>query len=118
MRSLVIEPTIFYQLLADREFYEVLPPSLAPLRDESEAARLDALNVALGKTSCTGCTSISSVLLPLMNQYGRELVAIQAVNPAALEPLVAYITKKRGFRPTPIVMYHKDVNGKTLRLVL
>jgi hypothetical protein len=117
MKALTLEPTIFYQLLADDEFYTVVPPSLATLEEQARKARQDALNVALGK-ACAGCSSVRDVLMPIMDEYGRQLSVIHQADPEALNPLVDYISRKRGFRPTPIVLYYREVNGKTTRLIL
>lgn len=117
MKALTLEPTIFYQLLADDEFYTVVPPSVAPLEEQAKKARQDALNIALGK-ACAGCSTIRDVLMPVMDEYGRQFAVIHQTDPAALDPLVNYIARKRGFRPTPIVLYYREVNGKTTRLIL
>jgi hypothetical protein len=116
-RHLVLEATIFYQLFADPKFFDVLPASFAVHREAAAAAHQLALKLALGQ-ACVGCTSISAALAPMMNEFGRMLAAIQAAEPDALQPLIAYITKKRGYRPDPIFLYYKTVEGKTAKLVL
>ena len=111
--NLYIDSSIFYQLLSDRAFYDALPAALEPLRKKGEEAYADALKVAMGKASCNGCTSIKGVLAPIMSEYGQALALIQREAPALLEPLVAYLTAKRGYRPPAIVMYYSGTDGRT-----
>lgn len=112
-QNLYIDSTIFYQLLGDPAFYDALPASLEPLRRKGEEAYADALKVAMGKASCNGCTSIKGVLSSVTSEYGQGLALIQKEAPQLLEPLVAYISKKRGYRPPLIVMYYRGTDGRT-----
>lgn len=111
--NLYIDSSIFYQLLSDRAFYDALPATLEPLRKKAEAAYADALKVAMGQASCNGCTSIKGVLGPIMSEYGQALALIHKEAPSLLDPLVTYLTSKRGYRPPAIVMYYRGTDGRT-----
>lgn len=116
----VIDVMVTYQLIGNPEFWEAAPPGLLDdIRDSAREAYEKALAIARGD-SCPGCNSIRAALTDTHNEIGRRLAGVQAVAAEwrGFDPLVDFITRKRGYRPRPIIMFYKDTNGVTAKLEL
>jgi hypothetical protein len=113
--KLVLEHNILYQLLSDPLFWESVPEFLS-LKDEGEKAHFFALEHLMTprevSPGCVGCTSLKATMGPILVTMAEMVVEWSSNSPEKLENLVTYITKRRGYRPDPIVMYHKDNSGQ------
>ena len=112
---LILGHNILYQMMGDPLFWEEVPEFL-DLKDDGERAHHFATKyhftpreVAPG---CVGCTSIKATLKPIMKEVSSRVDRWARAEPENLTNLINYITKRRGARPSPIVMYHKDDAGK------
>lgn len=105
---------MLYQILADDNFWEAVP-EFSYLRTEGEAAHFHALERLLKPQEvapgCVGCTSLRTTLRPILDTMTHDIAEWVKEDPAKLDNLVAYITKRRGFRPMPIVVYHRSLDG-------
>ena len=115
-RRLILEHNILYQMLGDPFFWEDVPEFL-DLKDDGERAHYFAAEyhfksreVAPG---CVGCTSIKTTLKPILGEISSRVASWAEADPEKLNNLINYITKRRGSRPYPIVMYRKNDDGKT-----
>lgn len=113
--KLVVEAVVVYQLLGLPRFWEALSPLCDDLRAEGEAVRRKALEGAV--TGCGGCGTLRAVVGPFADRLWARLAAAVAVDPAAAGPLVALLADKRGYRPTPVVIYYV-AEGRTRTLEL
>lgn len=115
--SLTISHMIFYDMLGDPEFYNQVPTYYF-LKDQGLAIHNKIKDAILGKdTDCTGCTSIKKSVWPAFEVFAQHAFKLAQDNPDALKPLGEYITEKKGYRPTPILMYYK-YQGITHKLVI
>jgi hypothetical protein len=105
---------MLYQILADDNFWEQVP-EFSYLRDEGQAAHFHALERFLNPVEvapgCVGCTSLRTTLRPILDTMVSDIARWVIEEPAKLDNLVTYITKRRGFRPVPIVVYHRNEDG-------
>lgn len=113
--KLVLEHNILYQLLSDPLFWENVPEFL-DLKDTGERAHHFAVERLTTpkeiSPGCVGCATFKSTLAPLLKEVAERVFEWAANSPEKLDNLVTYITKRRGYRPNPIVMYHKDDSGQ------
>jgi len=113
--KLVLEHNILYQLLSDPLFWENVPEFL-DLKDVGERAHYFAIERLTTpkeiSPGCVGCATFKSTLSPLLSEVTAMVFEWTVNSPEKLNNLVAYITKRRGYRPSPIVMYHKDDSGQ------
>jgi hypothetical protein len=120
MRSgpkLVIDHTVFYQLISSRKFYSEVP-AFHFMKEQGLAIAEQILQATLAReTQCAGCNNLKQSVDPLFRAFGAELYKLQADSPEALTPLVTYISQKKGYRPMPIMLYYRTDDGiKTLKL--
>ena len=110
----ILEHNMLYQMLADPLFWECVP-ELVDLKDEGEAAHFHALERLMNPREvlpgCVGCTSLRATIQPVLNVIASNIAQWVNEDSAKLDNLVEYITKRRGFRPQPIVVYHRDERG-------
>ena len=115
-QKLILEHNILYQMLGDPFFWEEVPEFL-DLKDDGERAHYFAkknhFTVREISPGCVGCTSIKSTLKPILSEVSSRVALWAESEPEKLENLIIYITKRRGSRPYPIVMYRKDDAGTT-----
>lgn len=114
--KLVLEHNILYQMLADPFFWEQVP-EFVDLKDDGERAHYFAKKHHFSprevSPGCVGCASIAATLKPILKEVSSRVDLWAKSEPEKLENLINYITKRRGSRPYPIVMYRKDDAGKT-----
>jgi hypothetical protein len=112
----ILEHNMLYQILADPLFWEAVP-EFAELKDEGEAAHFFAFENLMHPREvvpgCIGCTSLRTSMRPILEMITGSIAKWMTEDISKLDNLVAYITKRRGFRPQPIVVYHKDDQGIT-----
>ena len=105
---------MLYQILADDNFWEQVPEFMY-LRTEGQAAHFYALDRFLNPEEiapgCVGCTSLRNTVRPVLDTMAGDRARWVGEEPEKLDNLVAYITKRRGFRPIPIVVYHRGEDG-------
>lgn len=110
---LLVDYLITHQLVGMAGFWAAVPADVeAELRVQAEAACQVATDAAMGK-ACAGCGTIRTVMTPIHNALWTRLGELHAALPEALAPVVAFLASKRGYRPTPIDVYYKDVAGGT-----
>lgn len=113
-RRLVLESTIFYQLISDATLFDHLPPSFAGLKSQTEAACRAALASVMGET-CSGCSSLNAILRPTMNAFGQLL---ETTPRDELERFIAHVAKRRGSRPSSIVLHYQDTEERLKTVTL
>lgn len=113
--KLILEHNILYQMLGDPFFWEQVPEFL-DLKDDGERAHYFAKKNHFKSREvspgCVGCTRIKSTLKPILNEVSSRVALWAESDTEKLGNLISYITKRRGSRPYPIVVYHKDDAGK------
>ena len=118
-RKLTIDHNILYQLLLDELIWEMVP-ELGYLKDELDNAHHYALEKLLRpqevSPGCTGCTSLKASMRPAMQALGAFVADAQENDPERLDNLVNFISRKKGERPSPIVLRYKDAAGKITAL--
>jgi hypothetical protein len=115
--QLVLEHNLLYQVVGDRLFWE-MNPAFLDLKDDGEAAHERVVQAVLGGkplADCAGCSTIKGAMRSFLTEFSRRLAYADS---EAQEQFVEYVTKKRGYRPQPIVVYHKDDGGRTHELRL
>lgn len=113
VRALTLEYLHFYQLFGDEEFYQAFP-EWSELADQGREASRKALTLALQTGPCTGCGTIRGTIVPVMKAYIEK---VYLASPELQARFVDFITRKVGFRPRPLGLYHEQ-NGKPILLHL
>ena len=112
--KVILEHNMFYKILSDPLFWECVPEFLE-LKDEGEAAHFHALERLMNPKEvlpgCVGCTSLRTTMQPILDVVIGNIAKWAKEDSSKLHNLVEYITKRRGFRPEPIVVYHRDDDG-------
>lgn len=110
----ILEHNMLYQILADSLFWESVP-EFSALKDEGEAAHFFALERLTSPREvipgCVGCTSLRTSMRPVLDAMVEDIAKWVNEDTDKLTNLINYITKRRGFRPVPIVVYHRDERG-------
>ena len=115
--KLILEHMILYQILSDRKFWE-LCPEWVEWKDEGQAVHQKVVDEVLHPSAgCKACGTVKSVMKQFLMKFTRQVADWHTTDAAKLDSLVAYISKKRGYRPVPIVVNYKDAQGK-IRAVL
>jgi|TARA_R110000824_G_scaffold82768_2_gene207389 hypothetical protein len=114
VEKFILEHNMLYQILADPLFWEAVP-EFAAFKDEGEAAHFFAFERLMKPREvvpgCVGCTSLRASLQPILTAMSDDIARWAQEDVSKLDNLISYITKRRGFRPQPIVVYHKDNRG-------
>lgn len=114
----VIEYMTVYQIIADKQFWSDCP-EFQPLQAQGvECHRKVVTDVLSPKGNCTGCGTLSSVVKPFAALFSQHAANLLDADAAQLDSFIAYISKKRGYRPVPILLYNKDSSGETRQLQL
>lgn len=113
-RRLVLDSAIFFDLLSDEAFFRHVPETCRALEERGKIAYRTALTNVRGET-CAGCTSLNEILRPFINDFG---VAFAAAPPVQRKPFVDYITKRRGSRPSQILLHYLDTDDRLHSLTL
>jgi hypothetical protein len=103
-----------YQVLSDPAFFTAVPAFFF-LRDVAKATTDKVKQAALDGSAaeCYGCGGVKQIMQPAIAPFVATLAELAAKAPDALTPLADYVAARRGFRPTPIVVYYKR-DGRTL----
>lgn len=117
--SLTIDSVVLYTMLVDPEFFRRVPAYFFMKPAATELHRRMTGDASNGSSNCTGCgTPLSKAIRPLRHVFINHTRAMVDECPAGLEPLVAYITDKRGYRPRQILLYYQDGDGTTHTIAL
>lgn len=105
--KLVLDHMVFYSMIADEKFFARVPAFFF-MKDMCRAAYKEIVQGVLDK-KCRGCGSnIRVLLLPIMEIFVNQVRELKKESPQALEPLVEYISQRKGNRPSSIVMFVKE----------
>lgn len=114
VEKFILEHNMLYQMLADPFFWESVPEFME-LKDEGEEAHFHAFEHLMKPREvlpgCVGCTSLRATIQPILTAMSSSIAEWAKEDSSKLDNLVEYITKRRGFRPQPIVVYHRDEDG-------
>jgi len=108
---LVLEHNIIFQLLSDEHFWELVP-EFADLREEGEEHLAQASKVLRGK-KCNGCSTLKAVLKPFTEKFTLRIASLFEYDKTRLTDLRNYVADKLGYRPKEILVYYKDLSGRT-----
>ena len=118
-RKLVIDHNILYQLLLDDLIWELVP-ELDYLKEDLENSHHFALERLLRprevSPGCHGCTSLKTSMRPALQAVGSFVANAQKDDPDKLNNFIEFISKKKGERPSPIVIHYKNDDGKITAL--
>jgi hypothetical protein len=103
----IITSTILFEMIGDPEFYKI--PAFAFLKKMGQATHKKLLDEH-GKV-CSGCGVNSTNMRPVTVAFVSQVVQLTEDNPDALGPLADYISGRLGYRPSPLVVYYKGMNG-------
>jgi len=109
---LIINYMTVYQLAADESFFRRVPAFMF-MRDQAREAHRRVSEDTLN-SRCSGCGGVKAIMMPVFRAFANQFVTLANESPEALSPLVEYIAERRGYRPMPIVLYHKDSDGRTI----
>lgn len=113
--ELIIDHVILMQLSSMEEFYAALPAGCQDLEALGRAAYQAALKAAQNG-NCAACRSLRDIMRPVQTALGQRLRAVQHADAGALEPLAELISRKRGYRPLPLVLIYKGVDHRPATL--
>ena len=116
-RQIVIDHMVLFGILGDQELY-LKVPALQDLRGEGLARHQEVLDEALQGADCTGCQGLAHILRPIAQKFVKRIDMLKKTDPEAIASFVDYIADKCGYRPRPIVMYHRELLGRPTRLEL
>ena len=111
----VLEWLPVMQLLGDDKFYETCPEFL--FMYEMGKATYDKVIAGKTEEECSGCSGSKQLSMPAVHTFGRHVKTLYEWSHRVhgdvrlLENLRQYLEFKTGYRPAPVVMYHKDKDG-------
>jgi hypothetical protein len=112
--TLALDHNLLYQVLADPAFYAAVPAFFF-MRDQGLAACAQIAgrlaDPARRPGDCATCGNLKELIRPLQRTFVAHLRKLHAEAPAACAPLVAYLAARRGYRPTPVVVYYRGDDG-------
>lgn len=111
----VLDHLGIYQLFRDPAFLPSAPAFL--FLEELARAVIGKVNDLLLNARCRSCGSPRETIAPLAESFASFVVKMHQKSPQALEPVIQMITRKLGYRPRPIVLYHRK-EGKIVPLEL
>ena len=112
---LILEHNIIFQITGDDHFWELVP-EFEDLRDEGEQARQAALQVAEGK-KCKGCSTVKGAMKPFVERFMRRLADLHKQGGSrSLMNFHNYLIQKLGYIPKEVLLYYKDLAGRTTQL--
>lgn len=99
------------QLLGDPNFYKACPGYFF-MRATALATYERWQRAVVGvREDCDGCND-KGIYKPVVKTFADHTVRMYQEDPALLEPLVKYLTKRmKGKRPKPILLYYRGPNG-------
>lgn len=118
--KLVVDHMVMYQIISDDRFWSLVP-AFAFMKTSSQHAVkqiVDQIVDSRGVTDCAGCSSIRPLMVPVVVVFGQHVAQLHQDSPEALNDLVSYISTRRKYRPRPIIVYYKDVSGKSAKVEL
>lgn len=118
--AMLVDYLVTYQLVVDPAFWAVFQPGIVDdLIPDVPGIVKDALEAAMGKT-CAGCNSLRGVIVPFHNRLWSAVARVLETDyfDKLIAGLADYITTKRGYRPSSVVVYYTDASGAAKRLRL
>lgn len=116
--KLIVEYMTTYQLLSLERFWEHIPPGLLNDVVDEAADTLQKIRQSVLTGACNGCGSVRTLMVPLHNKIWERLADFARASEAGkgLEPLLTFISKKRGYLPTQVIVYYTSNDGRQLIL--
>ena len=117
--KLILEHTHLYQIIADKDFWGACP-EWVDLEKEGKKVHQEIVNrmLGIGDAACTGCSTLQLAIRPFQHKFSSYAVKLYEEDISQLDSFVTYLTRKRGYRPKPIVVYYKDTDGRNRTLEL
>lgn len=106
---------MLYTIVTDHDFFREVP-EFAFMKGQAAAAQKLVLGPLLGEDGCGDCMSISKAMKPVMATFIGHVRQLLTDSPEALDNLLQYITRKRGYRPLPITLLYRDTHGNLQRI--
>jgi len=97
---MALDHNLLYQMVTDPAFFRRVPV-LFFMKEQAEACA-----AAFAAGECGGCGA-TGAMGPAMATFVRTLISTQRDAPEMLDPLVAYIAERRGYRPRPVRVYYR-----------
>ena len=114
----IFDHMVLYQIIMDKEFWATCP-EFAALKPQRLIYRAKIRESVLStQPNCGTCSTLGTILKPFQLLFTQRLVALFYEDVKQTENFVSYITRKRGYRPVPIIVYTKDAEGRTLEMEL
>lgn len=113
--KLILTADIVTQLLSDPSFYDTVDAFLF-LKEQGLSAWQASQDQMAGRAGCRTCRQANHMQTPIV-AFCRMVGAMHAIDPVKLEPLAAYISARRGYRPRPIVVFWKEGPGQPIHSV-
>jgi len=114
-RKLILEHNTIYEMFSDSLFWEKVPEFLY-MKEDGERAHHFVIERFLHPKEtfpgCANCSNTKKILQPILDEMTSKITEWADTSPDKLKNLIAYITKRRGYRPNPISIYCKDSVGK------
>ena len=110
--ALSVDYMLLYQMCRDPKFFSAVPV-FAFMQPQATAITQQIVDAVLGIRNCGHCgNDIKQLMAPLMQQFTSVVIQLASTNREALTPLVTYVAGRRGFRPVPLRVYHRDRDGR------
>ena len=115
--EMVLNHTIFFTMIGDEDFFSAVP-AFSTIKDAAQEIHRKITDAIVNKDrSCLSCSDIQTSVKPVFVAFVSLVRKFALEDPEALEPLIQYITRRRGYRPAPIRLYFK-AQGKVGTLEL
>lgn len=102
-RRVVLDRQYLIAIVGDREFYAACP-AFAWMRDTVLQA-YKRYRSAKPKQSC--CSGDWAILRPVIDGWFTALRAMHAQDPASVEPVRDFVSRKKGYICKPLVVYYR-----------
>lgn len=112
-QSLLIDHLTLFGILHDDLLYQ--SPVLSHLRDQGKDTYRRIIADTLYSQGCSGCSSFTKAMQPIQDAIGQ---ALADSDEAGREVFLAYLIKKRGYRPVPVVLYYVGRDGQAKKLLI
>lgn len=115
--EMILNHMIFFSMIGDKEFFHAVPV-FGFMKDMAQDIHRKITDAIVSKDrSCLSCSDVRTSIKPAFMAFVDQVRKLSVESPDALDPLVSYITKRRGYRPMPIRIYFK-AQGKVGTLEL
>lgn len=111
-QSLIIDHVVLFGILHEEDLYTI--PALLPLREKGKEAYRKIVLGALD-AHCRRCMSVTKIMQPIQDAFGEALAGADS---DSLDAFIAYVSRKRGYRPETIVLFYVGRDARANKLVL